>query len=430
MSQATVTSGTAAAQHIPAWKRLGLKLKYAKETAEPSGPTSTEAGDSQKGSKRQSTSHAEETTPKPSKKQKLSQEDAQTSSKPNSTDDDSHSSSKPKVKSFAVDRKASKGKHQTFDSEDENPAGDDVRGRPRKASHRKSVTFTADTKAHDAESNSDGEAAEEEPSEPPQIAATEQPASPENKLSKEEKKRLKQQQKSSAPSEGKSADDRATHVKKPKHQGTAEYVEYILQFYNDKANWKFNKNKQTELLKHLFNPWRIPAQYDDALVAYIEGLQGARAQQRVIEDAEAVLKALLEKQESEVSVESMDSRTSRKAAYETAVKREIEKVKQVGRSEYDEHQLLEMKREVEKAQRADAVLAALLSKELEQPAAPPARSAAPAAADSLANGNEEEKKMPKPDQKRKKRKARTQVSSDESSSSSSSDSSSSESESD
>ncbi|RMY73651.1 hypothetical protein D0863_03733 [Hortaea werneckii] len=428
MSHATVNSGTAAAQHIPAWKRLGLKLKYAKETAEPSGPASPEAGDSQKGSKRQSTSHAEETTPKPSKKQKLSQEDAQTSSKPNSTDDDSHSSSQPKVKSVAVDRKASKGKHQTFDSEDENPARDDVRGRPRKASHRKSVTFTADTKAHDAESNSDAEAAEEEPSEPPQIAAPEQPASPENKLSKKEKKRLKQQQKSSAPSEGKNADDRVTHVKKPKHQGTAEYVEYILQFHNDKANWKFNKNKQTELLKHLFNPWRIPAQYDDALVAYIEGLQGARAQQRVIEDAEAVLKALLEKQESEVNVESMDSRTSRKAAYEAAVKREIEKVKQVGRSEYDEHQLLELKREVEKAKRADAVLAALLSKELEQPAAPPAPSAAGAAADSLSNGNEaQEKKVSKPDQKRKKRKARTQVSSDESSSS---DSSSSESESD
>ncbi|KAI7283045.1 hypothetical protein KC345_g3151 [Hortaea werneckii] len=430
MSQATVTSGTAAAQHVPAWKRLGLKLKYAKDTAEPSGPASAEAGDSQKGSKRQFTSHAEETTPKPSKKQKLSQEDAQTSSKPNSTEDDGRSPSKSKVKSVAVDRKASKGKHQTSNSEDENPAGDNVRGRPRKVSHRKSVTFTADTKAHDAESNSDGEAAEEEPSEPPQIAAPEQPASPENKLSKKEKKRFKQQQKSSAPSEGKNADVCATHVKKPKHQGTAEYVEYILQFYNDKTNWKFNKNKQTELLKHLFNPWRIPAQYDDALVAYIEGLQGARAQQRVIEDAEAVLKALLEKQESEVNVESMDSRTSRKAAYEAAVKREIEKVKQVGRSEYDEHQLLEMKREVEKAQRADAVLAALFSKELEQPAAPPAPSAAPAAADSLSNGNEaEEKKVSKPDQKRKKRKARTQVSSDESSSSSS-DSSSSESESD
>ncbi|KAI7332860.1 hypothetical protein KC315_g4455 [Hortaea werneckii] len=430
MSQATVTSGTAATQHVPAWKRLGLKLKYAKETAEPAGPTSTEAGDSQKGNKRQSTSYADEPTSKPSKKQKLSQENAPKSSKPKSADDKSHSPSQPETKSVAVDRKASKGKHQTFDSEDEDPAGDDVRDRPRKSSHRKSVTFTADTKAHDAESDSDGEAAEElEESETPQATAPEQPESPENKLSKKEKKRLKQQQKSSAASEGKNGGDRATHVKKPKHQGTAEYVEYILQFYNDKVNWKFNKNKQTELLKHLFNPWRIPAQYDDALVAYIEGLQGARAQQRVIEDAEAILKALLEKQESDVNVESMDSRTSRKAAYEAAVKREIEKVRQVGRSEYDEHQLLEMKREVEKAKRADAVLAALLSKELEQPATPPAPSAAPAAADSVNDGNDEEKKVSKPDQKRKKRKARTQVSSDESSSSSS-DSSSSESESD
>ncbi|KAI7550541.1 hypothetical protein KC331_g3114 [Hortaea werneckii] len=414
-------------QHVPAWKRLGLKLKYAKDNPEPSGQAPVETGNSPQGSKRQSTSHPDETTSKPSKKQRLSRENGQELSEANPKDDKSLSSFQPKVKSDSIDRKASKGKHQTFDSEDENPAEGDVRDRPRKASHRKSVTFTADTKAHDAESNSDEETAEEEPSETPHKAAPEEPVSPENKLSKKEKKRLKQQQKSSAPSEGKTADDRATQVKKPKHQGTAEYVEYILQFYNDKANWKFNKNKQTELLKHLFNPWRIPAQYDDALVAYIEGLQGARAQQRVIEDAEAVLKALLEKQESNVNVESMDSRTSRKAAYEAAVKREIEKVKQVGRSEYDEHQLLEMKKEVEKAKRADAVLAALLSKELEQPAVPSAPSAAPAAADSLTNGNEEEKVASKPDQKRKKRKARTQVSSDESSSS---DSSSSESESD
>ncbi|KAI6817678.1 hypothetical protein KC332_g11416 [Hortaea werneckii] len=423
-------------QHVPAWKRLGLKLKYAKDDAEPSGQAPAETIHSPLGSnnKRQSTFHPDETTSKPSKKQKVFKENGQTLSEANLKDDKSHSPSHPKVKNASVDRKATKGKHQTFDSEDEDPAEDDVRGRPRKASHRKSVTFTADTKAHDAESDSDGEAAEEEKeesSETPQATAPEQPASPDNKLSKKEKKRLKQQQKSSAASEGKNGDDRTTHVKKPKHQGTAEYVEYILQFYNEKTNWKFNKNKQTELLKHLFNPWRIPAQYDDALVAYIEGLQGARAQQRVIEDAEAVLKALIEKQERDVNVESMDSRTSRKAAYEAAVKREIEKVKQVGRSEYDEHQLLEMKRQAEKAKRADAVLAALLSKELEQPAAPPVSSAAPAAADGLSNGNEaEERKASKPDQKRKKRKARTQVSSDESSSSSSSDSSSSESESD
>ncbi|KAI7229642.1 hypothetical protein KC330_g7346 [Hortaea werneckii] len=414
-------------QHVPAWKRLGLKLKYAKDSPEPSGQAPAENGYSPQGSKRQSTANSDETTSKPSKKQKLSRENGQILSEANWKDDKIHSPSQPKVETVSVDRKASKGKHQTFDSEDENPAEGDVRGRPRKASHRKSVTFTADTKAHDAESNSDGETAEEEPSETPQTAAPEQPASSENKLSKKEKKRLKQQQNSSASSEGKTADDQATQVKKPKHQGTAEYVEYILQFYNDKANWKFNKNKQTELLKHLFNPWRIPAQYDDALVAYIEGLQGARAQQRVIEGAEAVLKALLEKQESDVNAESMDSRTSRKAAYEVAVKREIEKVKQVGRSEYDAHQLLEMKKEVEKAKRADAVLAALLSKELEQPTVPSAPSAAPAAADSLTNGNGEEKKASKPDQKRKKRKARTQVSSGESSSS---DSSSSESESD
>lgn len=118
MSPATVTSGTAAAQHVPAWKRLGLKLKYAKETAEPSGPASADTGDLGKGGKRHSSSYADETASQPSKKQRLSPEDAQISAKPNSTDDNSHSPSRPKVKNVDNNRKASRGKHQTFDSEE------------------------------------------------------------------------------------------------------------------------------------------------------------------------------------------------------------------------------------------------------------------------------------------------------------------------
>lgn len=100
-------------QHVPAWKRLGLKLKYAKDDAEPSGQAPAETGHSPQGSnKRESTSHPDETTSKPSKKQKLSQDNGQTLSEANLKD------SLPKVKSASVDRKASKGKHQTFDSEE------------------------------------------------------------------------------------------------------------------------------------------------------------------------------------------------------------------------------------------------------------------------------------------------------------------------
>lgn len=105
-------------QHVPAWKRLGLKLKYAKDDPEPLGQAPAETGYSPQGSKRQATSHPEETTSKPSKKQKLSRENGQAPSEADPEDDKGHSPSQPKGKTVSVDRKASKGKHQTFDSEE------------------------------------------------------------------------------------------------------------------------------------------------------------------------------------------------------------------------------------------------------------------------------------------------------------------------
>lgn len=105
-------------QHVPAWKRLGLKLKYAKDSPDPSGQAPVEAGYSPQGSKRQSTANSDETTSKPSKKQKLSRENGQTFSEANWKDDKSHSPSQPNVKTVSVDPKASKGKHQTFESEE------------------------------------------------------------------------------------------------------------------------------------------------------------------------------------------------------------------------------------------------------------------------------------------------------------------------
>lgn len=97
---------------------MGLKLKYAKDNPEPSGQAPVETGNSPQGSKRQSTSHPDETTSKPSKKQRLSRENGQELSEANPKDDKSLSSFQPKVKSDSIDRKASKGKHQTFDSEE------------------------------------------------------------------------------------------------------------------------------------------------------------------------------------------------------------------------------------------------------------------------------------------------------------------------
>lgn len=131
-------------------------------------------------------------------------------------------------------------------------------------------------------------------------------------------------------------------------------------------SWKFNKKKQKDLLKNLFNIFRIPSAYDQALLAYIAGLQGIGAQQRVIESAEAVLKALLEKQEiSEDDKGTMESLKARMETYDAALEREMKKLERSGggQSEYDEQQLEEIRNEVQKGHRANAVLSQLLPSE-------------------------------------------------------------------
>lgn len=98
MSASTSTAQTATAkQHVPAWKRIGLKLKYAKDTAEPSAPpqeravpTLPESDIEPSAPKRQRNENTESArTSKPAKKRKThaqsSREDEPDSSKATST---------------------------------------------------------------------------------------------------------------------------------------------------------------------------------------------------------------------------------------------------------------------------------------------------------------------------------------------------------
>ncbi|CAH2353164.1 hypothetical protein CLIB1423_09S04214 [[Candida] railenensis] len=60
---------------------------------------------------------------------------------------------------------------------------------------------------------------------------------------------------------------------------------YLQQYHTDKDNWKFSKQKQNWILKNIRN---IPDEYESALVAYIEGIQGG-SRDRVIEDLKKVV---------------------------------------------------------------------------------------------------------------------------------------------
>jgi len=98
---------------------------------------------------------------------------------------------------------------------------------------------------------------------------------------------------------------RETKLKKPKSKDDKkkqsisnsadtkpQYLEYLSQFHTDRASWKFNKAQQISLLKNTFDVSRIPKDYNEALKAYIAGLQGDGARNRLREAASETLKSM------------------------------------------------------------------------------------------------------------------------------------------
>jgi 20S proteasome subunit alpha 1 len=58
-------------------------------------------------------------------------------------------------------------------------------------------------------------------------------------------------------------------------------LEYLDQYHSARAAWKFNKNRETWILKHLFDETVVPKKYNLALVRYIHGLRGDAARERL-----------------------------------------------------------------------------------------------------------------------------------------------------
>ncbi|OQN98555.1 hypothetical protein B0A48_15817 [Cryoendolithus antarcticus] len=248
--------------HVPAWKRLGLKLKYAKDTAEtaaPSAETRAPAAVEAEApsitlSKRSRTEEHNDAGPK-SKKQK--------------------SSSVPPIDPVTPGPNC-KGSAITPTTAPQPKS---------KVTRKKSVTFTPETKLEDGDRIAEifeawdkGElvGADVEPLPREEVTVTSttadelEEASPPSLPAKEKKSKTK-------------------HGKKSDSTETAAYLQYLDQFTLDKAHWKFNKAKQNDLLRNAFNIYRIPSSYTAWLLDYISGLSGAAARQRLREGAQEVL---------------------------------------------------------------------------------------------------------------------------------------------
>ncbi len=73
-------------------------------------------------------------------------------------------------------------------------------------------------------------------------------------------------------------------IKDPKEAHSYLSLWLQQQQYNDQSLWRFNKNNQSWLLRHMYNVDKIPKGTFSILVLYIEDLKGA-SRERVYDDA-------------------------------------------------------------------------------------------------------------------------------------------------
>ena len=183
---------------------------------------------------------------------------------------------------------------------------------------------------------------------PPEVAQ-ESEVTPQ-KATKEEKKKSKKEKKAERAAEHMTnnnntaqtiSDPAVPVVKKQKvrtpkdnaDKPVPDYVRYLEQYHTDRSSWKFNKSKQNDVLKNVWNIYRIPPSCNDALVEYLDGLQGVAARQRLRQAAQSAnidIVSFIRTEIPEVKDEPMETAEARKAAYDSALERQKEILRKNG----------------------------------------------------------------------------------------------------
>ena len=224
-------------EHVPAWKRLGLKLKNGTQAANEvsASPAAEQPSSSTKTKKRKATEISG--TP--------------VASHDKAVDSAARSESTP-TKAKATDRPLKRKKSVAFADGTKNDDGDaneklleyyvaQQAGGEDQFSKAEVAQFTAPSKAHSAN----------------------EPSTKLNGAPKEAKKEKKKKERT-----------RSTDTKTQLQQDPS-YVTYLKEYRSSPATWKFNKTQQIKLLNNIYNTYWLPCELDDALASYLAGLQGA-----------------------------------------------------------------------------------------------------------------------------------------------------------
>ena len=373
-------------KHVPAWKKLGLKLKFAKEEPEESQPRENGTVDRKKRKTRAGEEHGGENTQversvKKVKKSKSRVEESHQDEGMHKEDNkDSQSSIKEPAKLLngynkssneptkgeGSSKKAKKTKVKTDVSTAPNPSkhpnaqeqesAPPVTSKTTPSSKGKSVTFTPDTKTTDGDSVKNlyktwiaKQIATDPSFNPSTLSPALKPILPSVVASPASPTPLTSASPSiSDPTSKKPQKKPKTRLPKiSSGAGPSRFdtvLAYLTAHQTTPQTWKFSKAHQNQILKHLFSLRHIPSSYDSALLTYIRGLKGTSARSRLRQDALAVRDEDEKWLSSEpLETEKMQNETAaqcnarRRRDYEAAVAR----FKQTLRDKEDEREELE-----------------------------------------------------------------------------------------
>jgi len=319
MPSATVRNEPA---HVPAWKRLGLKLK------------------------------------------------SQTSSPP-AADSSAQIESSKRKREDTIDKGPAKKTKKILQSTFEEPITPIL-------VRKKSVTFTPETKVDDGDSIKqlfNSWVAEQKSQDPefqlqnsqpalktPQASVVQEHANP----SLDEKDRRAKRVKKPKQEKGKpSKQAQPSKVVKSTSSSSRPYLRYLRQYHESRDTWKFNKNHQTHLLKYVFDIDIIPSDHAHLICPYVRGLQGGvRTRLR-----DAALAIKVEDQERGIAgfPDNMADPDKRQREYNAAMQKYVDSMTAANASStvgYEEGVLLglsdaNMAKRVAKRTRAEQILAEL-----------------------------------------------------------------------
>lgn len=260
----------------PAWKRLGLKLKYAKD--EPDTPLTAVST--------KTNGHSLEASDRPAKRRRLAKDDAAESHGQNGTHSSSSRVREPKQTEAA--------------NGSENLLTQSQQPRQRK----KSVTFSDETKQDDGDSRITIDFPAGSPGSTPKRPKRAPEHSPEADSSETLISAVKEP-KSTATNDQATPTKQAPKVKKGKNSKSSRSstkdksslaLDYLNLHRSDRDSWKFNKILDVWILNHALDSQAIPSSHAPALAGYVRGLpEKAGSRTRLVKECkEAISTSQLE----------------------------------------------------------------------------------------------------------------------------------------